>query len=103
MTCKCKSCGIEISQEERKELISKFGREVYGLVGEFGQMPDTVMADCLIAVAKDLICSKKFSWPYTIGMLQEMLMVGLRNLWESHEEVEIEGDKEEEKNESNTL
>jgi hypothetical protein len=88
MTCNCASCGCEISIDERKELISKIGRDLYELVYEYDtRMPVGAIADCLINVAKDLICSKKLNYTSTLGILTEMMTEGLKELLESHLEV----------------
>ncbi len=100
MTCTCASCGCEISIEERKELISKIGKDLYELVYEYDtQMPIGAIADCLITVAKDLICSKKFSYPATLGILTEMVTEGLRECLESH----LKEDEKEEENAPDTV
>lgn len=99
MTCNCASCGCEIPIEERKELISKIGRDLYELVYEYDtQMPVSIIADCLITVAKDLICSKKLGYTATLGILTEMLTEGLKECLDSH----LEG-KEEEENAPDTM
>jgi hypothetical protein len=99
MNCKCKGCGCEITEEEKQKVINEFVDEAYALINKYGQMPETAIAGTLIAVAKDLVCSQKFKWEYTVGLLQNMLNMGMQELWENH----IKHEDKEEENATDTM
>lgn len=93
---KCCSCGIEISDKEKEKVIKDFSNEIFDLIKKYGQMPDTAMAAMFISIAKDLICSKRFSsYTFTVGLLQEMLSENLKEQWENYH-LEEEGEEEKE-------
>ncbi len=91
---KCCGCGVEISDKEKEKIIEDFCSEITETLNKFNQIPDAVIVAYLICVAKDIMCSKRLSYTLTIGMLQEFLTDGLRELWESRFNEEDEEEKE---------